>query len=145
VQLLDFNVGIDFSSQGNLREFSPVGFSPLSDDASTWSEQATAGIAFRVPPLRNNLHLTVDVFPFIAEHAGVSEQECWIYLNGLFVQFSRVRERAELSFDLPRDQLALRANRLAFVMPHAASPSELGIGNDIRRLGLAFSRLTVHQ
>ena len=28
MQVLDFNTGIDFGAKGNLKEFSPVGFSP---------------------------------------------------------------------------------------------------------------------
>jgi hypothetical protein len=76
VQLLDFNVGVDFSSRGNLREFSPIGFSPVADDGSTWSEQMTAGLAFRVPPLRGDLRMTIEATPFTAERAGITEQEC---------------------------------------------------------------------
>jgi hypothetical protein len=29
VQVLDFNTGIDFGTKGNLKEFGPVGFSPI--------------------------------------------------------------------------------------------------------------------
>jgi hypothetical protein len=142
VQLLDFNIGIDFSSRGNLREFSPNGFSATADDGSTWTEQMTAELSFRVPPVRSDLRVTIEATPFIAERSGIAEQDCWIFLNGLFVQFRKLRETAEIVLNLSRDQLALRGNRLSFVLPNAASPYELGFGDDIRLLGLAFVRLT---
>lgn len=142
MQLLDLNIGIDFGSRGNLREFSPIGFSPESDDGSTWTEQTTAELSFRTPPLRSDLKVTVEATPFLAPRSGINDQECWVFLNGLLVHFRRLRETAEIAFNLGRDQLALRGNRLAFVMPNAASPSDLGIGDDVRQLGLAFARLT---
>jgi hypothetical protein len=142
VQLLDFSVGIDFGIRGNLREFSPAGFSTNADDSSTWTEQMTAELSFRVPPLRSDLRVTIEATPFIAERSGIAEQDCWIFLNGLFVQFHKLRDSAEIILNLSRDQFALRGNRLSFVLPNAASPYELGIGDDIRLLGLAFTRLT---
>jgi hypothetical protein len=142
VQLLDLATGIDFGARGNLREFSPVGFSPVPDEHSTWSEQIQAEVTFRLPPLRNDLHFTLEAQPFIAAAAGINVQECWIYLNGFFLGFQKLREKVEMSFDIAREQLALRGNRLSFVMPNAAAPAALGIGNDIRRLGLAFTRLS---
>lgn len=142
MQLLDLNAGVDFGARGNLHEFNPFGFSPVPDDTSTWSEANTAELSFRVPPLRGDLQVTIEATPFIAERAGLFEQECWIFLNGLFVQCRKLRMTVEMTFNLARDQVAIRGNRLSFVMPHAVSPDELGIGDDVRRLGLAFTRLT---
>jgi len=141
VQLLDLATGIDFGSVGNLKEFSPTGFSPVPEETSTWSESVRAELTFRLPPLRFDLHFSVHVHPYIVESAGLPTQECWIYLNGLFLQYCKLRWSAEIAFDVTREQLAVRGNRLSFVMPNAASPSSLGIGNDIRRLGFAFTRL----
>ena len=82
MQVLDFNTGIDFGAAGNLKEFSPAGFSPRPDKVSTWSEQPFVELNFRVPPLRRDLGIKVQVFPFLPEGAPVAKQDCWVYVNG---------------------------------------------------------------
>ena len=141
MQLLNFVTGIDFGAQGNFSEFSPSGFSALPDTNSTWTEGPTAEILFRVPPLRNNVRFAVEVFPFLGDGA-LTQQQCWVFFNGLFTHFDTVRMSTELVFTISRDLFNPRVNRLSFVLPDAVSPSELGLTDDLRRLGLAFTKLT---
>lgn len=61
MQVLDFNTGIDFGARGNLKEFSPAGFSANADPASTWSEKPFVELNFRVPPLRRDLKITIQL------------------------------------------------------------------------------------
>jgi len=145
VQVLDFNTGIDFGQTGNLREFSPVGFSPRPDKVSTWSEKPFVELNFRVPPLRRDLGITVQVFPFLPEGTQITKQDCWVYVNGLLVHFCFVTAPSEISFTVSREIISPRANRLSFVLPNAVSPSELYLGDDLRRLALAFVKLSATQ
>jgi hypothetical protein len=145
VQVLDFNTGIDFGLTGNLKEFSPAGFSPRPDKVSTWSERPFVELNFRVPPLRRDLGITVQVFPFLPEGAPVTKQDCWVYVNGLMVHFCSVNAPTEIGFTVSREIISPRANRLSFVLPNAVSPSELYLGDDLRKLGLAFVKLSAAQ
>ena len=145
MQVLDFNTGIDFGVTGNLKEFSPAGFSPRPDKVSTWSEKPFIELNFRVPPLRRDLGITVQVFPFLPEGAPVTKQDCWVYVNGLMVHFCSVTAPSEIAFTVSREIVSPRANRLSFVLPNALSPSELKLGNDLRKLGLAFVKLSAAQ
>jgi hypothetical protein len=145
VQVLDFNTGIDFGLTGNLKEFSPAGFSPRPDKVSTWSERPFVELNFRVPPLRRDLGITVQVFPFLPEGAPVTKQDCWVYVNGLMVHFCSVNAPTEIAFTVSREIISPRANRLSFVLPNAVSPSELHLGDDLRKLGLAFVKLSAAQ
>ena len=145
MQVLDFNTGIDFGQTGNLREFSPVGFSPRPDKVSTWSEKPFVELNFRVPPLRRDLGITVQVFPFLPEGTQITKQDCWVYVNGLLVHFCFVTAPSEISFTVSREIISPRANRLSFVLPNAVSPSELYLGDDLRRLALAFVKLSATQ
>jgi hypothetical protein len=140
VQVLNLNVGIKFGVNGNFGEFSPVGFSVASDDVSTWSDAPVAQLSFRLPPLRHDLQFTVEVFPFLGNGA-LTEQPCWIYFNGLFVNYQNVKGPHDLVFTVGRDLLNPRLNRLSFVLPNATSPKDLNVGDDLRLLGLAFVRL----
>lgn len=145
MQVLDFNTGIDFGATGNLKEFSPAGFSPRPDKVSTWSEKPFVELNFRVPPLRRDLGVTVQVFPFLPDGAPVAKQDCWVYVNGLMVHFCSITSPSEIAFTVSREIISPRANRLSFVLPNAISPSELSLGNDLRKLGLAFVKLSAAQ
>jgi hypothetical protein len=145
VQVLDFNTGIDFGAKGNLKEFGPVGFSSNPDDVSTWSAKPFVELNFRLPPLRRDLGITVQVFPFLPDGAPVTKQDCWVYVNGLLVHFCSVSAPSEIGFTVSREIVSPRANRLSFVLPNALSPSELKLGNDLRKLGLAFVKLSAAQ
>jgi hypothetical protein len=140
VQLLDFGTGINFGSSGNFAEFSPTGFSETPDRVSTWTAAHTTEIFFRLPPLRQDMRFVVEVFPFLGDGA-VPRQACWVFFNGAFVHFDRITAPVEITFTVSRELFSARANRLSFVLPDAASPSELGISDDRRRLGLAFVKL----
>ena len=145
MQVLDFNTGIDFGAKGNLKEFSPAGFSSDSDEVSTWSEKPFAELNFRVPPLRRDLKITIQVFPFLPDGGSVSHQDCWVHVNGLLVHFCSLDAPSEIEFTMSREILNPRANRLSFVLPDATSPNELKLGDDLRKLALAFVKLNAAQ
>jgi len=145
VQVLDFNTGIDFGAKGNLREFSPAGFSSDSDEVSTWSEKTFVELSFRVPPLRRDLRVTIEVFPYVPARTSVRKQDCWVFCNGLLVHFCTIVAPSEIEFTMSRELLNPRANRLSFVLPDAASPNDLNLGDDLRKLALAFVKLNAVQ
>jgi hypothetical protein len=145
VQVLDFNTGIDFGATGNLKEFSPAGFSPRPDKVSTWSEKSFVELSFRAPPLRRDLGIKLQVFPFLPDGAPIAKQDCWVHVNGLMVHFCSITSPSEIAFTVSREIISPRANRLSFVLPNAISPSELSLGNDLRKLGLAFVKLSAAQ
>jgi hypothetical protein len=142
MQGLDLNVGIDFGARGNLKDYDPVGFSPEPDTVSTWTEAATAELSFRLPPLRMDLRFTAELFPFLGD-GQLPRQDCWVYINGLFVHYQAVTMPLDMTFTAAREVFNPRANRLSFVLPNATAPKELYLGEDLRLLGLAFVRLTI--
>jgi hypothetical protein len=141
VQVLNFKTGIDFGANGNLKEFSPIGFAAAPDAISTWSEAAVAELAFRLPPLRHDVQFTIEVFPYLADGL-IPQQACWVFLNGLFVNYRSVKAPVELTFMVTRDRLAPGANRLSFALPNATAPKDLNLGDDLRLLGLSFVKLS---
>jgi len=145
VQVLDFNTGIDFGAKGNFKEFSPAGFSANADQVSNWSEKPFVELNFRVPPLRRDLKMTIQVFPFMPDGGSVRRQDCWVHVNGLLVHFCSISAPSEISFTVSREIISPRANRLSFVLPNAISPSELKLGDDLRKLGLGFVKLSAAQ
>jgi hypothetical protein len=141
VQVLNFKTGIDFGANGNLKEFSPVGFAAAPDDISTWSEASVAELAFRLPPLRHDLRFAIEVFPFLAD-GRIARQDCWVFFNGLFAHYQAIKTPVELIFTVVRAILNPGENRLSFALTNATSPSDLKLGNDLRMLGLGFVKLS---
>lgn len=140
MQLLNFKTGISFGAGGNLREFSPAGFSPTPDEVSSWSEASVAEVTFRLPPLRHDLRFTVEVFPYLVEGL-LNQQTCWVFFNGSFAHYQTVRTPVEMIFTVSRELLNPRANRLCFALPDAISPSQLNVSDDMRMLGLSFVKI----
>lgn len=140
MQVLNFKTGINFGATGNLKEFSPAGFSATADDVSTWSKSSVAELLFRLPPLRHDVRFAIEVFPFLVNNL-LTQQNCWIFFNGLFVHYQTIKTPVEMIFTVSRDLLNPRVNRLSFALPSATAPKELNIGNDLRLLGLSFVKL----
>jgi hypothetical protein len=87
----------------------------------------------------------VQVFPFLPDGAPIAKQDCWVHVNGLMVHFCSITAPSEIAFMVSREIISPRANRLSFVLPNAISPSELSLGDDLRKLGLAFVKLSASQ
>jgi glycosyltransferase involved in cell wall biosynthesis len=131
---------IDFGIAGNYRDFNPVGFSINSDPRSTWTSSRVAELSFDSLDLAQNPRFEVEVSPFSASGL-IPAQDCWVFVNGQFAAFQRIKEHTIFSFTVPLDIMRQQRNRLSFVLPNAATPSELGTGDDLRTLGLRFVRL----
>ena len=138
--LLNFATGINFGAAGNLKEFSPVGFSSVPDKVSSWTDAPVAQLTFRLPPLRHDLQITIDVFPYLAG-GRLPQQDCWVYVNGLFVQYRSIKTPVAVTFTISPDLLNPLANKVSFALPNAASPKALKLGDDLRMLGLAFVKM----
>lgn len=147
MQVLDLDAGIDFGSRGNLHEFSPVGFSKPPDQVSTWTERQTAQLGILMPAgLNADLRITLQATPFLSPRAGVAQQRCWVFWNGLFVHLQTLRTPADIEFAVPREMLHdYAANTLALALPDAVSPNQLRMGADLRMLGLAIVKLTASE
>src|SRR5260370_39845989 len=124
VELLNFKSGIDFGANGNLNEFSPVGFSVPPDVVSTWSEAGVAELDFRLPPLRHDVRFVIEVFPYLADGL-IAMQGCWVFLNGLFGHYTSVKTPVEVTFIVSRAHLNPGANRMSVALPKATAPTEL--------------------
>ena len=139
--MLNFKTGINFGADGNLKEFSPVGFSTAPDTVSTWSEATVAELTFRLPPVRHDVQFVIEVFPYLAGGL-IAQQACWVFLNGLFVNYSSVKTPVKLTFTIARTRLNPGPNRLSFALPNATAPKDLDLGDDLRMLGLSFVKLS---
>jgi glycosyltransferase involved in cell wall biosynthesis len=133
---------ISFGASGNYREFNPVGFDVDSDLNSTWAATPVAELSFEIPLVGKKLLCEVQVSPPSAASV-VSQQDCWVFVNGRFLFFKSIRERSTFAFTVPLYMLRNRANLVSFVMPNAETPGDSRIGDDITTYRLCFVRMHI--
>ena len=134
---------LDFSRFGNSAPYIVSGFA-ASEDMFTWTDGKNVEIELNVDVPDVDISLAVRCFPFTSE-SGLASQEIHVYVNYHRLGFAELPSSdfsmQDLTFDIPRELIPSGRLNIQFFLPLAASPSELGSGNDLRRLGLAIESL----
>jgi hypothetical protein len=138
--MLSHGDSIFFGRTGNYVSFRPEGFGPEDSSSHTWNDGYTASLQFQTAASVDRWNIDISIDPFIAEQ--VPSQDLFVYLNGLWIGFSRLRHAAVLRCPVGQRQLAGQ-NIISFVMPSATSPKDIGTGGDLRRLAFAFREISV--
>jgi len=142
--ILKLNEAVTFGKDGSIREMDPYGFD-LSEPGMSWTQDEVAGFSVTLGgtvPLDAMLRLNITGRPFI-QLERIERQQFFVFINGLFVGFRTLTTAAEVHFPLPRNALSPRGVRVEFVIPTASSPKSLGLSEDIRRLGIALSSVSL--
>jgi hypothetical protein len=144
---LRLNENVTFGRTGSVREMEPYGFD-LSEQSMSWTQEEVAGFSVMVGSVPPDavLRFHIGATPFI--HTGyIERQQFFVFINGLYVGFRSLTTAEKVEFVLPRNVLSARGLRVEFVIPTASSPKTLGISNDVRKLGIAISEvsLAVHK
>jgi hypothetical protein len=140
--VLRLNESLTFGKTGKIKDLDAFGFD-LSETAISWTKDEVAGFtlgSLSAPP-ESALRLTVAAAPFI-HPAQISRQQFFVFINGLFVGFRTLPAAEKVSFAVSRNVISPRGMRFEFVIPTAVSPKSLGLSDDVRKLGIAFSDLT---
>jgi hypothetical protein len=94
-----------------------------------------------VPP-DASLRLHINARPF-TQPGHIERQQFFLFVNGLFIGLRNLTVAEVVEFALPRNALSPRGLRFEFAIPTALSPKNLGISQDIRKLGIAISDLAL--
>ena len=143
VGLIKLNENVTFGKTGSIRAMEPYGFD-LSEQSISWTQEEVAGFSVMVGsvPPDSALRFNIGATPFI--HAGcVDRQQFFVFINGLYVGFRTLTVAEKVDLVLPRNLLSPRGLRVEFVIPTALSPKSLGISDDVRRLGIAISEVSL--
>lgn len=133
------NSELSFGNQGQVLDYEPYGMD-LTEPKIAWTTMTTAGFSF-IPDegaARPNLKLRLAVYPFLGGDK-IAAQQMFVYLNGIHLGFADIGKSEVVEFPVPRMAISPRGCQLSMVIPTSATPSSLGLSNDIRRLGVAIS------
>jgi len=114
------------------------------DDNIVWSNNHRSTLTLTPPASRTPLLLEADLNPFVAE-PRVPSQHVNVYLNGEHVAEWIARSRATYQAWVPAHLLNGRPLELLFELPDAISPQALGLGADVRQLGVALHSLRLQR
>ena len=127
---------LDFSIEGNASYFTWDGWSGPESQAR-WTDSDTAILSIPIESVQGDLLMTCKFRAFVPD--GVGKQRVIVNVNGVTVGSLEVTENElkEYAFTIPED-IFDDLIEIVFELPDATSPSEHGISNDSRKLGIAL-------
>jgi hypothetical protein len=136
---LEYGEVVSFGVKGTVSRLETKGLDLADGDHHTWTMLPTAELEFGLRLPADKVELRLEAAPFL--QGGITSQQVFIYLNGLFVSFISVREQQVFSVSVDRATISSRQNRLSLVIPTATSPHALGLSTDRRELGIVLTSL----
>jgi hypothetical protein len=105
---------------------------------ATWNNGKRSIIELIINSVPDDLIFEASVYPHIQDN--LPTQEIRFIINGHYIESITLTERGmqKIAFAIPNGILNEGLNSLLFEIPNAATPKELGINEDTRRLGVAF-------
>ena len=138
-----FGTQIDFHRTGAARDYLVRGWNK-SNDQYTWTLGKEAVLKIPVRNAKNDLLLTLDVFPYLGE-GKLKHQRVRLKANRRFLEEQRITKAGEFFFVIPKGLIADGFLELLFELPDARSPEELGISEDPSQYALAFRSLRIEE
>ncbi len=134
---------IKFGKHGNANQYGICGgFSDL-EDGFTWTEGNLASIGLWVMPATADLVLKLRASPLLG--ANITSQTVTVSVNDKAVGTLEIRSFGEYSIGIPKSILNHDILKIAFHLPRAATPKELGINEDERLLAIAIQSLVIEE
>jgi hypothetical protein len=132
---------IEFGKHGNVNQYGICyGFS-APEDGFTWTEGNLASMGLWVLPPSVDLVLKLRASPLLG--ANIASQTVTVSVNDKVVGTLEIRNPGEYSIGIPKSILDHDILSIAFHLPSAATPKELGINEDTRLLAIALQSLVI--
>jgi hypothetical protein len=136
-----YNDSITFGRAGTATRLNSSGIDFGEDTGRSWTSAPVAELECPLSFPRQDVILEIDASPFTVP-GHVSVQKMFIFLGGAFVGYTALAGHAVREFPVNRNTITGRSTRLALVIPTAASPSSLGLSDDLRELGIYLASIT---
>jgi hypothetical protein len=130
---------INFSRTGDAPAFLGSGWGE-PEEGRIWTDGLNASMNFRARPPAADVAMVLSCDAFLGE-GHIPYQELTVFVNFLRVGFAVIDVPMELEFEIPRWVFKEQDFQVDFYLPKAASPAALGIGSDLRNLGIVVNRM----
>lgn len=132
---------IHFENGGNAGQYLEVGWSN-AENKFRWTDGHVAVFACTMPKPETDIILNMTFAPFLQADMKCQNMSIWMNKHKL-QDFSLTSNTNQLFIVIPRDCFEENIQKITFELPDAASPSNLGISNDRRTLGIAVRTLSM--
>jgi len=134
---------IKFGKHGNANQYGTLqGFSS-PEEGFTWTEGIYASVGLWVLRPSTDLVLKLRAVPLLG--ANITSQTVTVSVNDKAVGTLEIRNPGEYSIGIPKSILNRDILKIAFHLPGAATPKELGINEDDRLLAIALQSLVIEE
>jgi len=126
---------VSFGLGGNDSPFIVTGFSS-PEGGFRWTEGKEAALAFSINMDSQDMVAAFDIHPLV--HGNLIVQHAEVFINRTKVEDWNIDKAEERKLLLPKSLSEYGRFIVAFKLPDAISPKELGINEDMRQLALLF-------
>ena len=132
---------LGFGSSAKGVHYLQVGWS-APEDWGTWSDSRSATILLPTSPAQVD-SVAIDFAAAVSPSHPVQRVE--IFVNGFQAFSGSIKESGTLEFKIPdaAKSDAFKGIKMEFRLPDAASPKEMGTGEDTRTLALGLQAITL--
>jgi hypothetical protein len=135
---------LSFGRDGSALPYYGIGWS-TPEEGITWSDGHLASLYLPAPPPRGDVTLTARLSAFAAP-GKLDRQRIRVLANHHEVaQWTANQEFGDYTATIPKQDLDAAVLEIAFDLPEAACPVEIGAGADSRTLGVAVSSIKLDQ
>jgi hypothetical protein len=130
---------LTFGRSGSFKPFGDGGWTVTRGDEVNWTQGHDSGLRMRVARPGGDLRMSLTIRPLLKE-GELDRQRVGIVVNGQEVTTLVLTEARFMTHDvvLPAQLVDQDTLSVRFLLPDAASPLELGTGEDDRVLAVAF-------
>ena len=141
-----FGTDIRFGSNGNADAFMGKGWSRTKQRNACWTTGRRASLHLPAPEPGNDLLLEATFIPYLREEK-VRKQTVHVLANGNKVGEWTATRRKMQTFQatIPKELVDPAGIAIEFDLPDAVSPTSIGAGNDVRRLGVAMYKARLNK
>ena len=141
-----FGTDIRFGSNGNADAFMGKGWSRTEQRNACWTTGRRASLHLPAPEPENDLLLEATFIPYLREEK-VRKQTVHVLANGNKVGEWTATRRKMQTFQatIPKELVGPEGIAIEFDLPDAVSPTSIGAGNDVRRLGVAMYKARLNK
>ncbi len=141
-----FGTDIRFGSNGNADAFMGKGWSRTKQRNACWTTGRRASLHLPAPETGNDLLLEATFIPYLREEK-VRKQTVHVLANGNKVGEWTATRRKMQTFQatIPKELVDPEGIAIELDLPDAVSPTSIGAGNDVRRLGVAMYKARLNK
>jgi hypothetical protein len=135
---------LGFGPGGNAMPYQGIGWHAPEKSGFTWTREKRAELFLTVKPPTEDLVLRVFAMPYLVP-GHLEAQQVGVEINGFRLATLTLRTPGENSLRVVIPRMLLRRGtlHLVFDLPDASAPADLGVGGDVRFLGLAVRALVL--